>query len=304
MKRFIFKVFVFFLAITIIDFVFNATYGYLSMHAHKGDEMKINKICGLGNYNCWQVLIMGSSKAHHGYNPQIISDSLQKTVYNAGFDGNGAIMSLGLLNLIDNEKLPQIIIYDIKQEFDIYEYEEDGDKTRYIKLLKPYFGKYHIDSIIGSVSKSELIKLHSGLYKYNGEFLTLLTGYFYDHDIDGNFGHDPMCGILDDTITVRTNPPYVVDNLKLGYFKKFIRTAKAKGIKVIAVISPEYNKLVVDEFKPIRDFCNKEGVKLLDYYSAKEFQRVEFFKDHCHLNEKGSYEFSKRFVSDLLKIIK
>ena len=62
---------------------------YMYFHAKGSSIREMNDVCLDNQYD---VLIMGSSRAHHHYVPEIISDSLGLSCYNTGKDGNGIIL--------------------------------------------------------------------------------------------------------------------------------------------------------------------------------------------------------------------
>ncbi len=59
------------------------------------------------------VIIFGSSRASHHYNPEPISEATGLSVFNAADDGKNAVYQLGLLNLLLKKHVPKVIIYEI-----------------------------------------------------------------------------------------------------------------------------------------------------------------------------------------------
>lgn len=134
MRRYITKILLFFLLVAALDFVFGKVCNYMFSHP-KGGETKALQY--LVNDCDKDILIMGSSRAHCHYDDKMIEDSLGISCYNAGVEGNGIIMMYGLYKLMKHK--PKIIIYDLEPSFDLMEYAEDQNNTRYVSILKFFF---------------------------------------------------------------------------------------------------------------------------------------------------------------------
>ena len=289
MRKYVLYIMVYFASVVVMDLGFGFSTDYMESHAKGGAAKKLVDLCEKDHYD---MLIMGSSKAHHNYIPQVFYDSLGMTCYNAGYDGNGIILAYGILSMIADDRLPKIIIYDIKQQFDIYHYNEDGDHTRYYKTLKPFWGNPAIDDIIKSISPRDVLLMHSSLYRKNGEFVSIVRNWLRNSPVDLNYGYKPLLGLISDESEQEKDYTNVIDTLKFGYFIKFVKLTKDKGVDLIVVLSPEYNTPFEKDFQPIRDFCLSEGVTVVDYFQEPAFLKKELFKDHCHMNDNGARVYS------------
>lgn len=294
MKKFLINIILFFSIIIAIDFLFGEICGIITAHANTGEMREIRRVCE----EKYDIVIMGSSKAHHNYISQIISDSLNVSCFNVGRDGNGIILSYGILKMMKDQSYPRIIIYDVKQQFDLYCYSGDGDYTRYIKLLRPFFGNKEVDEVIGSISNLELIKLNSSLYRYNGQLVSIILS-LRSNNSDNSNGFQPLEGYIKNEKQQDRGYVLKIDSIKYKYFNDFIDFTKDKGIRLIVVLSPEYNTPFINDFEPIREICDSKGILLLDYFDNPSFQNREFFKDHCHLNSNGARIFTEKIVGDL-----
>ena len=298
MRKFLLNIVFFIVAVIAVDLVYGKATDYMITHAKGGSIKKLVDLCKNDKYD---ILIMGSSKAHHNYIPKIFKDSLNMTCYNAGYDGNGIILAYGILSMIDDSRLPKLIVYDVKQQFDIYQYQGDGDYTRYYKDLKKFFGNPVVDEIIKSISHEDLIKMHSGLYRTNGDLVYMVSGIFHASNTDQNFGYKPAVGMLSDGSEQNKDYKDEIDSLKIEYFKKFVELTKRKRIELVVVFSPEFNTPFERDFLPIRHICAEKGVTILDYFEDPSFQKMKFFKDHCHLNEDGAIVFSNMIIPEIKK---
>ena len=90
MKKYLIKIGLFFLLVAIVDVAVGKTFSYLLDHVKGGDNGRNNYICDSLRTD---ILVFGSSRAIHHYNPLILTDSLGLSCYNCGQDGNGSILN-------------------------------------------------------------------------------------------------------------------------------------------------------------------------------------------------------------------
>ena len=151
MRQFISKLLLFFVVMVGIDLMYGVVCDYLNSHAKGGTT-------GTQYYIAKQtsedIIMMGSSRMHHHYVPQIIEESLGMPTYNAGIDGNGIILSYGYLLMITARYSPRIIIYDISG-FDC----DKDDNIKYLNNLKEFYKEPGIKDIFLDVKKTERWKM-------------------------------------------------------------------------------------------------------------------------------------------------
>ena len=297
MKKFLAYILLFFFIVAVIDCGFGLTCRYLNSHGKGGDTRDryyIAKQCSE------DILMMGSSRMHHHYVPEIVEDSLHMSAYNCGVDGNGIILSYGYLLMITERYKPQMIIYDISG-FDMYQ----DDNKRYVDLLKQYYKEPGIIDILTSIDKKERIRLLSSLYRYNSQFFSLLKDYF-NSSSSGQKGYAPIKKEIQEPpadIYVNDNN-FVPDSLKLSYVRKFIEKCKEEGIRLIFCSSPFYGKTQESTYNdPIKDICSESNIPFLDFSEDEEINGdFRYFSDAVHLNERGSILFTRKLVSALKKL--
>ena len=161
MQKFIVKSFVFFTIIVVIDVLSGLFFGYLVENSKGGDTWRINFICNSVNDD---ILVFGSSRALHHYNPVILSDSLNLSCYNCGQGGNGAILNEARYQLILQRYKPKVLIYDVFPEFDLLGGE---DNHKYLRYLKAYYERKGIPEVFESIDGLEKYKMLSQMYRYN-----------------------------------------------------------------------------------------------------------------------------------------
>lgn len=299
MKKFILKVSVFFLVVLVFDILSGKAFSYLADHAKGGDNMRNNYICNETNED---ILVFGSSRAIHHYNPIIISDSLGMSCYNCGYDGNGAILSYGRYQLICQRYHPKVLIYDVIPKFDLLAGE---DNHKYLGHLYPYYDKKGISEVFESVDDTEKYKMMSQMYRYNSKFHQIAADFVYPLYIVKANGFMPLNGDVD-TMRIKKNNKVLpsekpkFDSLKIAYLNKFID--ESNGAKLIFLVSPMWYGITSEQLSPIRDICLQRNIPFLDFSNdLKYVHNNTYFKDGSHLNARGADEFTKDLIVELRK---
>ena len=160
MKKFLFKILLLSIIIFVTDKSIGCIFKFLQHHSKGGDTGTMEYIANNMNED---ILIFGSSRAIHHYDPRIIADSLLESCYNCGRDGNGIIFSYGMYQLFKDRYTPKVIIYDIMDEYDLLK----NDNEKYLDWLRYYYNKSEIDSIFITVNSNEKYKMISQMRRYN-----------------------------------------------------------------------------------------------------------------------------------------
>ena len=291
--KFIRKIALFFLLLIVLDFSIGQAFNYMSVHSKGGYVAHHNHIIDKTHED---ILIFGSSRAIHHYNPEIISKDLNMTCYNAGQDGNGIILFYGWWKLISQRYSPKIIIYDVTTEFDL----QKNDNHKYIGWLKELYDREPIPEIFEAVDNTERVKMLSRTYRYNSKFQQIAADYFHPiYKVKGN-GFLPLEGVLDTMRITKKKSENMIqfDSLKINYLAKYIEDVGKS--QIIFVHSPIWYGLDTAKLQPIKELCAKNNVPFFDYSNDSEFvHNNNLFKDGAHLNAKGADIFTAKFVDDL-----
>lgn len=294
MKKFLTKIFLFFIAIAVLDFLFGRACQYLNSHSKGGGVRSRYYVCKESNED---VLVFGSSRAKHHYVPNVIEDSLGLSCYNTGEDGNGIIYCYGVLKMITRRYLPQMIIYDVS-EFDI----RKDDNTKYLDLLKAYYDEPGIDTIFWTVEPKTRLMMLSNLYRYNTTCLRMIGNYLY------NMGNYPKgYSALSRTMNYEPEREAVqkeisdVDEIKIFYFEQFVKFAKSNGIELICCVSPFYRESANTTYcEPIIKLCNDYNVPFYYFGTISQFSHnKQLFQDRNHLNDIGAHLYTELVVKTI-----
>lgn len=293
MKKYIFRILLFFVVVAVVDQMIGYVADYFQSHAKGGDTKMINDFVLDDKYD---IIILGSSRAHHHYVPQVISDSLGLSCYNGGRDGNGILFQYGIYKMITERYNPRMIIYDVEPSFDIFKYEDDIYNTRYLSALKPYFKNHYVSQIFKDVSIKEYIKVHSGLCRHNSSLISEFIDFIVPRGngliIDN--GYIPLFGAINREPQNIIEENNIIDSLKIAYMYKFIKDVSENKIPLLIVASPKYGASDSRHFDLIKDYCCEFNVPFIDYYADSCFMHhKEWFKEPMHLNDEGARHFSK-----------
>lgn len=246
-------------------------------------------------------IILGSSHASHHYNPDILSDSLHMTVYNAGREGHGITYSLALLKSMLSRYTPKMVILDIK-------YEESDEWLSRVRDMKPYFKEYPtaMETNVKVNGKKDYFRVLWNSYMYNSTIMQLLYSYMDKSDKSKYKcnGYDPIPvkeskvkGIKEQVEPVKAaNPMYKECLAELSSL------CNERGVALILVSSPT---LVRFKYKsPAEPVIDSLGLTYLNHFNDEFFlTHTELFRDGDHLFETGADEFSSIVCSELKKVI-
>ncbi len=258
------------------------------------------------------ILISGSSRAAHHYDPRILSDRLHLSSYNAGIDGHGILLSSALIKVITKRYLPKTIILEFNPE-DILYNAEDYDR---LSILLPYYKEYpELLPLLRLRSPYESVKLLSAIYPFNSKIIDIIrfTSNFHVEGLQDFEGYFPIKNKVMNVGMLDTMPeiiqPLIIDTNKIIALKNIISICKEKKITLLIINSPifhtanEKRTSLTAAVKPALEIIHSEGVKFYDFSFDSTFNRhPEWFSGPVHLNDDGAKIFtnlvSERIIKD------
>ncbi|WP_028907737.1 hypothetical protein [Xylanibacter ruminicola] len=300
MKRLILKILLFLLICVVVDRGVGATMRWLMSHAQSGETYR--------NYYMFNkmkddVLIFGSSRAMHHYNPLVIEGRVGVKCYNCGISGYGIILFYPRLMKILERYQPKLIIYDVYSSFDL----KPGDNHKYLRYVRQIEGCEAANEVLTSIDSTERWKMFSKAYQYNSQ-LPQSIGDCIKSDPDSLRGFHPKFGVKQDvTRKEKDNETpkvlkYEYDDLKLHYLQLLMETCKQRNISLVIFLSP----LAVYEddslYEPVRTLCNSNNILFVDYERLFD-KRPEMFYDKAHMNAEGASTFSVLVADTIMKTI-
>jgi len=314
MKRFIFKLFLFFLLATItflpIDY-------FISFH------LKKSKIYSSGEYTVWNdiyngninadLLIFGSSRAFNHINPLILEDSLNISAYNLGIEGHNFWLEyFRYSEYRKHNKKPKYILISI----DMWMLDKRYDLYNNVQFLPYMLFNKDIYQFTNSYKGFKFFDYYFPLVRYIGQRKSVNESFnmflnipdTLKHRIKG-FGategewNDDFDRARDSMRYYKAEPHLQTVEL----FDKFIADCKKEDVKLFFVYTPEYiegQAFTINRAEIMSIFSGlsqKEGIVFIDYSDNEICKHKENFLNASHLNEKNSLIFSRMLASDLKK---
>lgn len=297
MKKFLINIAIFFVIVAVVDFFLGKVFHYIQATAggRTGAEYYV---CEKANED---VIIMGSSRASHHYVPEIISEKLGVSCFNAGQDGNGIILQYGRWKMMSERYTPKLLIYDITSAFDL----AVNDNMTYVDRLKPFCSNANVKDYVSSLFPMERFKALSSMYCYNYKFIEMAFDRLRYGDYKEVGGYIPLYGHIRSEIVEKGQPEkktsIETDSVKLYYLEELIKEAKEKGTQVKLVVSPTWmgGYLTADAYFGVKSLAERYGVQFIEYIDSDICDNPDYFEDSSHLNDKGARLFSEDLVSRL-----
>jgi len=245
------------------------------------------------------VLIMGSSRAYSGYDPEMIGKKLGMSCYNIGKDGAGILYQYAVYNCIRKRHKPKIIILDLAHDFTPSKLYYD----RLSVLLPHYYEQNEIREIVNLKSNYEPVKTWSKLYRYNSMLAPVLISNYLEKNNE-KFGYLPLYRRWEQPLHADLdNASFPVDSLLIHYYKKLLCQMKADSVKIWVVASPIYVKtpLALETYNLAKGINESLNIPLWNYLEDTSFQNHRsLFADPMHLNDSGVKVFTQ-LVCDRLQ---
>jgi hypothetical protein len=276
---------------------------------------------GLGDRSA--VVILGSSRAHHHYNSEIIGERLGVSVWNYGMNGQfGPTYPYGVMQVILSTYTPRLVVIDVQGPV-FYSGPEDFAR---LSVLAPHAQQPAVRDVLAHRSRWESLKLLSRVYPYNSRLLQLINRRDTEAGQDDSRGYIGLPGTISDELLKRGEPLRVgtqvvpdtganatspVDSLKYEYLARMASELHSRGIPLIAVRSPT---LVRSEWARARDarheaelraLFERVNVPFIDFSirAFPDFDDTRLFRDWVHLNPDGADRFSNAIADSLRRYL-
>lgn len=306
MIKFILKILFFFALFAIVDIISGYSFSFIRSRSQKGSETLNSEM--IANKLEDDIIILGSSRALHHYNPQVFTSLLGVSCYNCGEGGHGIIFEYGRYKLLTSRYRPKLIIYELTPSFD---YGKEKTYSKYLGKLRPYYNKEGIKEIFQDFDSGlTSLKMESNLYKNN----SMILRYIFDFVKEGKLkkGYSPLYGQLHNYIVNESllSPDIEVDSLKLSYLEKLIIDAQSNKIPIVFAMSPLYgsanNPGPEYDYRPAVYLFKKYNVLFFNYLHYEPIAlNPSYFHDGGHMNEDGANAYSAllaKQIADSLKL--
>ena len=305
------KTIFFVLIIIAIDVIFGSLARYAYFNQSSGKNYRVT-------YTLEEltdsVVVFGSSHAANHFVPEVMSEELGLSCYNAGVQGQRLIFATTTESIMLKRYQPKLVVLNI----DPYWLFESLESYDALADLNPYYFKYpdEIAPVLQLKSKYEEYKLYSKLYQYNSTIAHIIRYWFAEQKdyngylalegkLDPNLDNDKSKA--DEGLIKSEKPEEKIDEHVIASLKSFISNTQNAGVKLVFVVSPHINKFDYSgnkSFNMIKEIAAKNSVPVLDYYMNDQFTgKYEYYKDPSHLNIDGAKYFSRIVSRDLKEIL-
>ena len=250
------------------------------------------------------ILIYGSSRAMHTYDPRVFRRDLGLTSFNCGRNASTIIYHAAILpSALDRKGLPpKAIILDITPKELSWRGGEDGNDVL-ASMILPYVNRNkRFAQLANDLFPRELMKAKvSKLYPYNSMILSIIRNYS-DQSNFNIAGFVPLFGTKASRQPISLNLNAEVDDYAIDKFEFFVKEITSRHIPLYVIISPAFVNPTPDTKSEIitKAILTRYNVPLWDYSVDTTFRKRKYFYDNVHLNEKGAVVFSE-FIAKRIK---
>lgn len=284
MRKFISRIILFLVLMGIVYTITAFTFSCLEKHA-KGEN---GRFIYIHNQLIADSIIMGSSRALHHYDPNLLGN-----YYNVGEDRMGIVFNYGRLLLLKQRHMPRTIIYDVEPDYDLLA----DDNSAYLASLRPYFHRPGIREIFGDVDSTEYIKMLFPFYPYNGRLLKLIADCRHP-SMNYDKGYSPYEGC--EEIIPEKLPQNKHDPLKYRYLHKLIDLCKQNHTRLIFTASPQLSYKSDSVYHTFKKICREEKIPFLNHFCDNHYtQHHTYFHNANHLNRVGADAYSKEIREEI-----
>ena len=299
-QYFFLKLGILFVFVFVFDFFIGNVLGYYYFKNQRGADYRTTYAIDSTKAD---LLILGSSRASHHYEPDVFKKRLNLTCYNAGRDGNFIFYHYAILQAVLKRYSPKMIILD----FSAGDFAKNQDAYDRLSSLLPYYKNHpEMRSVIELRSPFEKLKLLSKIYPYNSSILAIVSQNIIlppekKEDING---YIPLSGVWLDSIKNDNAPTeYETDSNIIKVYQSFIRDCINSKVKLYIICSPYYRKSTHTDYsvRLAQEIAEKYDVKLFDYLQDSTFiNNSKLFDDPAHLNNEGAELFSTKVADTIL----
>ena len=247
------------------------------------------------------ILIYGSSRAVHTYDPRVFTDSLGLSCFNCGRNASNVIYHSAILPAaLEGKHQPKVIILGLTAKEIAWRTNTGGEDILAGMILPYVLTNDRFREMAKELFPKELYKAEaSKLYAYNSLILSIINNYSKRRNDNIN-GYQPLHGNkVQGSPDVFTSGRDGIDEYAKGKLEYFAKSVTDKKIPLIVIISPMYVKPFKDNesLRVSKEVLAKYNVQVWDYSSDPKYVQKPLFYDMNHLNTKGAEMFSRDIAS-------
>jgi hypothetical protein len=258
------------------------------------------------------VIIMGGSKASHDYKAAAIEKESGMSCFDGGRDNMDIIYTESMLASMLQRHAPKVLIIDVTH-LDLADYGSGrrDNIQRLSTALLPYVNKHpELLPTVSLADRLEPVKAAiSHVYPYNSLIGSIVQNTYTSFGHESEKGYEPLFRSIDSNTykvplwgwNVARAPVYPRSVAALNHV---IRMSKDRNIRLIAIVSPFYFPLEIQQtegYRLMQQTVISNGFEFYDFSRSRDFlHRPHYFDDDVHLNDSGAAAFSRQ-ISGILR---
>lgn len=273
---------------------------YASHYKLPGDYSEIDYLIKESDED---IIILGSSVALNGINPNLLVDSLGFTCYNGGANAQFITYYETMLKCIcTHPQKPKLLLLGLLPT------ELSSANFGRFDLLIPYYknGYESIDRKLEERGELEPFLLKSSLYRYNTIGWRILLYHFIDPGLKDKNGFTGKAVPAVFPTMTHDQAKTTIKKEAVAMFESMVQTCKKYHIKLLVFIPPHYRQVngVERSILYLEKYCKEKGIPFYDDSQNEVFlHHQEWFYDNVHVNVVGCDEYSKMMVPRIRKIL-
>jgi len=250
-----------------------------------------------------EVMVLGSSRAIHHFDSEVVSEVLGKSVYNAGRDGTGLDYSLIMAELIFQQSNPKLIILEVGP-VEMLERNYEEQRVR-LASMAPYLDRSSkARELLYDSSCWQRLKYLSRAYPFNSQLLYFVFDPLKEDEAGSGFV--PLTKKATASSLDKGSQRYIkgiswqVSESAFDSLKQIIQLVKSHHADIVLVTTPRWfpNKMAPEPYDRvahmIEEVAEDQGVPYLELTSdtVPVLTDPALYADAGHLNGKGAKIFS------------
>lgn len=254
------------------------------------------------------VLVLGSSRAKHHVDTEVLGRELSTSVFNVGANGHDFLFAYLVLDLWTRRHAPpRAIVLHV----DTGSFARSEPELQRLSVLAPYLDESErVREILRLRGPFERLKQLSSAYRYNGKLLAIVR-HLFTTPPPGFAGFEPLAGALPPSSAEGEHRPrgvlHPVWDVKRDCLRDLLRYCERNHVRLLLVNSPYYGRDpdVHEAWRAqvrglLRESPGAELVEINEITHSAQFERhPELFRDGAHLNAEGARVFSRLLASSL-----
>jgi len=303
---------IFLLGLVVFDWVLGSALNRYLPRSAAGD------VVGYGNLALAQpgtdLIVLGSSRALHQIDPQVLKGELGLDAVNGGVDGQGIAYARAVEALLSAREMgPKVFVLNM----DISDMANEDVSPAV--ALAPFLGENEaVDEILMRSTSHGYLKFLSSSFRFNSRALALLAKLVTQRDEKIHDGFSPIERAMDDDPeNVEIGGDWFrkgaeqLDPFKMQLYRNFLKSARAAGTQVFVVVGPRFWPPDFDQdprtapIGRLAGVASEEGASFLalDSFSNPEFSDPDLYSDPAHLNSEGARLYSERLAREIAKAL-